>query len=41
MSDPLYSNIPIKVLEGHRGLVYSIVYIKERDILISGSEDNL
>ena len=38
-SDPPYSNTPIKVLTGHNNWVYSILYIKERDIMISGSLD--
>ena len=38
-SDPPYSNTPLKVLEGHHQDVTSLLYIKERDIMISGSED--
>ena len=38
-SDPPYSDTPLKVLKGHRGYVISLIYIKERDILISGSDD--
>ena len=38
-SDPPYSDTPIKVLEGHNNLVTSILYIKERDIMISCSYD--
>ena len=34
-----YSDIPIKVLEGHSSWVTSLLYIKERDIMISGSLD--
>ena len=34
-----YSNTPIKVLEGHNQGVKSLLFIKERDIMISGSED--
>ena len=37
--NPPYSNTPIKVLEGHRGWVYSLLYIRKRDIMISGSGD--
>ena len=35
-----YSNTPIKVLEGHRDWVTSLLYIKERDMMISGSDDD-
>ena len=46
-SNPPYSDIPIKVLKGHSNyvltghsnFVYSLLYIKERDIMISGSWD--
>ena len=38
-SNLLYSDTPIKVLEGHSYVVISLLYIKERDILISGSSD--
>ena len=38
-SVPPYSDTPLKVLKGHRGYVISLIYIKERDILISGSDD--
>ena len=38
-SNPPYSNTPIKVLEGHNKSVRALLYIKERDIMISGSED--
>ena len=38
-SNPPYSDTPIKVLEGHSSGVKSLLYIKERDILISGSWD--
>ena len=38
-SNPPYSDTPIKVLEGHRSIVGSLLYIKERDIMISGSAD--
>ena len=34
-----YSDTPIKVLEGHSDYVISLLYIKERDIMISGSRD--
>ena len=39
MSNPPYSDIPIKVLKGHRLFITSILYIKERDIMISGAYD--
>ena len=38
-SNPPYSNTPIKVLAGHSRDVNSLLYIKERDIMISGSDD--
>ena len=38
-SNPPYSDTPIKVLEGHSNDVTFLLYIKERDILISGSND--
>ena len=38
-SNPPYSDIPIKVLKGHSNSVYSLLYIKERDVMISGSDD--
>ena len=38
-SNPPYSKKPIKVLKGHSSYVISLLYIKERDILISGSFD--
>ena len=38
-SNKPYSNTPIKVLEGHSDNVNSLLYIKERDIMISGSND--
>ena len=39
-SNPPYSDIPIKVLTGHWDyVVNSLLYIKERDIVISGSYD--
>ena len=34
-----YNDSPIKILKGHRGSVTSLLYIKERNILISGSID--
>ena len=39
-SEPPYSDTPIIVLKGHSSSVKSILYIKERDILISGSQDD-
>ena len=38
-SNPPYSDTPIKVLKGHSMGVISLLYIKERDILISRSFD--
>ena len=38
-SNKPYSDTPIKVLEGHSNKVLSLLYIKERDIMISGSGD--
>ena len=38
-SVPPYSATPITVLEGHSSSVNSILYIKEKDVLISGSSD--
>ena len=38
-SNPPYSDTPIKVLKGHSNSVNSLLYIKERDIMISGSSD--
>ena len=38
-SNKPYSDTPIKVLEGHSDKVTSLLYIKERDIMISGSVD--
>ena len=38
-SEPPYSDKPIKVLEGHFGYIWSILYIQDRDIMISGSND--
>ena len=40
-SNPPYSNTPIKVLTGHSRHVTSIVYIKEKNVLISGSSDKV
>ena len=34
-SNPPYSDTPIKVLRGHRNFVNSLLYIKERDVMIS------
>ena len=34
-----YDDAPIKILKGHNGSVTSLLYIKERNILISGSID--
>ena len=38
-SEPPYSDTPIKVLEGYCDCVNSLLYIKESDIMISGSWD--
>ena len=38
-SNPPYSDIPIKVLKGHSDNVFALLYIKERDVMISGSDD--
>ena len=38
-SNPHYSDTPIKVLTGHSRDVISLLYIKERDVMISGSYD--
>ena len=38
-SNPPYSDIHIKVLEGHSSTVISLLYIKERGIMISGADD--
>ena len=38
-SNPPYSNIPIKVLEGHKDWVTSMIYVREKNLLISGSCD--
>ena len=40
-SNPPYSDTPIKVLTGHNKCVHSLLYIKERDIMISGSSKTL
>lgn len=37
--DKEYSATPIKVLEGHTAEVLSLLYLKNRDLLISSSED--
>lgn len=37
---PPYSATPIQKLNGHSGWVRSLLYIKERNVLISGSEDD-
>ena len=37
----LSSDIPFKVLKGHQDRINSILYVKEKDILISGSLDTL
>ena len=39
-SKPPYIKMPIKILKGHSRDVSSILYIKERDIMISGSKDS-
>ena len=39
-SSPPYSNTPIKVLKYNKMNVFSLLYIKERDILISVSSDH-
>ena len=38
-SNKPYDDTPIKVLEGHSNYVTSLLYIKEKDIMISGSID--
>ena len=38
-SNPPYSDTPIKVLEGHWDYVTSLLYMKERDIMLSESID--
>ena len=38
-SNPPYSDTPINVLKGHRHYVFTLLYIKERDIMLSGSDD--
>ena len=38
-SNPPYSDTPITVLKGHSNWVHSLLFIKERDIIISGSWD--
>ena len=37
----LSSDIPFKVLKGHQDKINSILYVKEKDMLISGSLDTL
>ena len=39
-SNPPYIDIPIKVLRGHSNYVNSLLYIKERDVMISRSYDS-
>ena len=38
-SNPPYCDTPIKVLEEHSNNVNSLLYIKEKELIISGSED--
>ena len=38
-SNPPYSQTPLKVLKGHQNAVTTLLYIKERDLMISGSWD--
>ena len=38
-SSPPYSHTPIKILKDHHNSVTTLLYIKERDIMISGSWD--
>ena len=38
-SNPPYSDTPIKVLTGHSNSATSLLYMKERDIMLSGSAD--
>ena len=38
-SNPPYSDTPIKVLREHSRGVNSLLYIKERDVMISGSDE--
>ena len=40
-SNPPYCNVRIKVLKGHSDSVNSLLYIKERDIMISGADKTL
>ena len=40
-SNPPYSDIPIKVLRGHSDSVTSLLYMKERDVMLSGSYGRL
>ena len=39
-SNPPYCDTPLIVLKGHSHWVNSILYLKEKDIMISGSNDN-
>ena len=39
-SNPPYSDTPINVLKGHWDYVNSLLYIKERDVMLSGSWDD-
>ena len=39
-SNPPYSDTPIKVLREHSNSVNSLLYIKERDVMLSGSRDD-
>lgn len=36
---PPYNSTPIKVLEGHTNYIISILYVKEKDLLVSASTD--
>lgn len=40
-SDLVYSTSPIAILEGHKYIIEAIIYIKEKDLLISGSPKGL
>ena len=40
-SDLVYNTSPIAILEGHKYIIESIIYIKEKDLLISGSPKGL
>ena len=39
-SNPPYSDTPIKVLRGHSNSATSLLYMKERDIMLPGSRDD-